>query len=386
MGKFLDVLGGIGSAAGEVSGLASSIGNWLGLGQARQMRNQKELAEHAAELNYRYGEMAAENAFGRQMKMYERSYEDQSYQAMRNQMENAGLSVGLMYGGGASGGGAGATNGAPMGNGAGISNGSAPREAEFQSMAMELAKQSKEVQMMGSQIDVNKSVAEKNRAEAKEAEALEGKAKEDAETAREIRRYMVEGKRQEAISLFIKNCQEEWKSSELYSDEENTSVDYGNAELMFNYTIAQSSYNVEMFTATLDNLISETNKLDELTKLAKEQAKTEEEKRELLAAEKALKNQQTKYYFMEVMSKYLEATAAAQNAKTRIGELNLEITKAKAETIFRTFVQKNERLRTALSAVELAIKEELGYKEAVSGIVERLISTLATTAMMSMMM
>ena len=57
--------------------------------------------------------MAAENAFERQQVLYNRTYQDQSYANKVAQMDAAGLSPGLMYGGGgASGGGAGSTTGA----------------------------------------------------------------------------------------------------------------------------------------------------------------------------------------------------------------------------------------------------------------------------------
>ena len=44
---------------GDVSG----IFNMLGIGKKKQIRQQKEMAENAAKINYKYGEMAAENAF-----------------------------------------------------------------------------------------------------------------------------------------------------------------------------------------------------------------------------------------------------------------------------------------------------------------------------------
>ena len=99
--------------------ISAGIGTALGLigniGAAKRQRKaieaqknaQKELNEQAASLNYEYGEKAAENAYQRQLAMYNRSYGDQSYKAMVKQMEEAGLSVGLMYGGSGSGGGAG---------------------------------------------------------------------------------------------------------------------------------------------------------------------------------------------------------------------------------------------------------------------------------------
>lgn len=101
--------------SGIISG-ASGILNMLGVGRKRQIRQQKEMVENAAQINYKYGEMAAKNAFERQQVLYNRSYQDQSYANKVAQMDAAGLSPGLMYGGGgASGGGSGSTTGAPMG-------------------------------------------------------------------------------------------------------------------------------------------------------------------------------------------------------------------------------------------------------------------------------
>ena len=69
---FMDPLSGI-------IGGASGILNVLGIGRKKQIRQQKEMAENAAKINYKYGEMAAENAFERQQVLYNRTYQDQSY-------------------------------------------------------------------------------------------------------------------------------------------------------------------------------------------------------------------------------------------------------------------------------------------------------------------
>ena len=99
-----------------IIGDTAGILNILGVGRRRQIRQQKEMAENAAKINYKYGEMAAENAFERQQVLYNRTYQDQSYANQVAQMDAAGLSPGLMYGkGGAGGGGAGSTTGAPIG-------------------------------------------------------------------------------------------------------------------------------------------------------------------------------------------------------------------------------------------------------------------------------
>ena len=158
MGKFGDsLISGLGSGiAGVGLGLIGSIG--AGNRQEKAIEAQKEaqmaLNEQAAKLNYLYGERAAENAYNRQLAMYQRSYEDQSYKAMVNQMEDAGLSVGLMYGGNGSGGGAGAMSGAPKGDTGGAiagqaANAAALMEVENQrrSLALQQASMAKDIQL-----------------------------------------------------------------------------------------------------------------------------------------------------------------------------------------------------------------------------------------------
>ena len=64
--KLLDLLGKGEDFMDPLSGIvggASSILNMLGVGRKRKIRDQKEMAENAAKINYKYGEMAAENAF-----------------------------------------------------------------------------------------------------------------------------------------------------------------------------------------------------------------------------------------------------------------------------------------------------------------------------------
>ena len=61
-----DVLDPISGILGNITG----IGSMLGIGKRRQIRQQKEMAENAAKINYKYGEMAAENAFERQQVLY----------------------------------------------------------------------------------------------------------------------------------------------------------------------------------------------------------------------------------------------------------------------------------------------------------------------------
>ncbi len=177
MGKFGNFLNMAGSSiiGGVTAGIGKGItGLFGGIGSGARQRKllqaqeqaQMRLNEHAAKLNYDFGEMAANNAFERQMKMYERSYEDQSYKAMRKQMEDAGLSVGLMYGGAGAGGAGGATSGAPMGATGGAEAGNAgtaiaaavEQELGLQRMGLEIASLKQDIEnkkKTGENIDAN---------------------------------------------------------------------------------------------------------------------------------------------------------------------------------------------------------------------------------------
>lgn len=209
MGKFGDMLLGAGSA-GVTSGIAGGISGGLGslfgmIGQKRrneiQLEQQRKLNEQAAETNYTWGEKAAESAFSRQMKMYERTYEDESPEARRKQLEEAGLSVGLMYGGGgASGGGMGSTASVPMGATGGASAGKADSPSERRAIELQQMGLGLNMQKLQSEVEVNKSIAEKNEAEAKAATASAGKTETEIglvnvnieKATEEIKNYQVQ--------------------------------------------------------------------------------------------------------------------------------------------------------------------------------------------------
>ena len=63
--KLLEKGESISGLASGVIGNTSGILNMLGIGRRKQIRQQKEMVENAAKINYKYGEMAAENAFER---------------------------------------------------------------------------------------------------------------------------------------------------------------------------------------------------------------------------------------------------------------------------------------------------------------------------------
>lgn len=184
MGWLGNALKSVGSATadgitgGLASGISGAIGGLFGgIGAKKRMKRQvdaqKQLNEQAAKLNYEYGEKAAKNAYRRQMEMYERSYQDQSYAAMRKQMEDAGLSIGLMYGGGGNGGAGGATTGAPQGETGGAEAGRADSPAAQQAAAIQqaqmglgLVSMKKDLAIKDAQVEEINATAAAKRAEA----------------------------------------------------------------------------------------------------------------------------------------------------------------------------------------------------------------------------
>jgi hypothetical protein len=91
----------IGAANVGVNALNSAIGLFTTPTINEQINMQKQLTEHAAGLNFRYGEQGAINAQKRAIDQY---LKYQSPEAMVAQYKAAGLNPALMYGGGGTGG------------------------------------------------------------------------------------------------------------------------------------------------------------------------------------------------------------------------------------------------------------------------------------------
>ena len=316
MGKFGDSL---------MSGLGSGIiGTGLGLigsiGQGRRQRKaieaqknaQMELNEQAAELNYEYGEKAAENAYNRQLAIYQKSYEDQSYKAMVKQMEDAGLSIGLMYGGNGSGGGAGATSGAPKGDTGGAIAGQATSAAalmqienERRSLALQQASMAKDIQLKDAEIELKKTEADKSRKEALYTEAL-------TETENELREARRNREFWEGRLPWLENMRQQ------FDDMTKPGVSH-------NMTVTDSYYGEHLFSS--HGLLSGQKVADVMKVLA--ETGTEEQRRVCLAAEAALTNEKVKGYWkeLEVAIKNADSQAiiaAAQKLDSETKRLDIE--------------------------------------------------------------
>lgn len=232
-----DFLNPISGIIGDVSG----IFNALGIGKGRQIRQQKEMAENAAKINYKYGEMAAENAFERQQVLYNRTYQDQSYANKVAQMDAAGLSPGLMYGGGgASGGGAGSTTGAPMGaTGAAGAGSAADPNARLQALMslrqvrMSERKNEAEINLLNTQADALKAEA--------------GKNKEETQSIIDKRLWEVKQEMFKGWEGFINTANQLWDQMVKWQPTEKTTIDGQEVEIPKYFEIEDDKFGKIVF-------------------------------------------------------------------------------------------------------------------------------------------
>lgn len=333
------------------TGVTGLIGTGLGLlgsiGQGKRQRRaieaqknaQKELNEQAASLNYEYGEKAAENAYQRQLAMYQRSYEDQSYGAMVKQMENAGLSVGLMYGGNGSGGGAGAMSGAPKGDTGGAIAGQATSAAALmemenqrKSLALQQASMAKDIQLKDAEIELKEKEADRTGKEALYTEAL-------TETENILRDAKAHREFWEGRLNWIENLRKQFEDITTPSEDGELSA----TESMYgNYEIISKAIGTASKAADVLKVIAETG--------------TEEQKKICLAAEAALTNEKVKGYWKE-----LEVAIKNANSEATVAAA----TKLNSETNRMDIEHKYGVKMTAKQWVELGI----GVTGAIAGAV-----------------
>lgn len=224
-----------------IIGNASGILNTLGIGRRRQIRQQKEMVENAARINYKYGEMAAENAFERQQVLYDRTYQDQSYASQVAQMDAAGLSPGLMYGkGGGGGGGAGSTTGAPMGaTGATGAGSAADPNMQLQALMslrqirMSERKNEAEIKLLNTQ------------AEALKAEA--GKNQEETQSIVDKRLWQVKQEMYEGWTGFINTANQLWDQMVKWQPTKKTTIDGKEIEIPKYFEIEDDKFGKIVF-------------------------------------------------------------------------------------------------------------------------------------------
>lgn len=224
-----------------IIGTASGILNMLGVGRKKQMKQQEQMVENAARINYKYGEMAANNAFERQQVLYDRTYQDQSYANQVAQMDAAGLSPGLMYGkGGAGGGGAGSTSGAPMGAtgaaGAGV--------AADPNMQLQALMSLRQIRM-----NERKNEAEINliNKQAKALEAEAGKNQEETQSIIEKRIWQVKQEMFSGWKSFIDTANQLWDQMVRWQPTEKTTIDGKEIEIPKYFEIEDDKFGKIVF-------------------------------------------------------------------------------------------------------------------------------------------
>lgn len=330
---------GISGAIGTGLGLLGSIG--AGKRQRKaieaQKNAQKELNEQAVELNYEYGEKAAENAYERQLAMYNRSYEDQTYKTMKKQMEEAGLSVGLMYGGNGSGGGAGAMSGAPKADTGGAvagqaANAAALMEVENQkkALALQQASMAKDIQLKDAEIELKKKEAEKAGKESLYTEAL-------TETEDVLRNAKAHREFWEGRISWIENLRKQFEDVTTPSEDGELNA---TEDMYGNYEIISKAIGTASKAASVLKVVAETG--------------TEEQRKVCLAAEAALANEKAKGYWKEL-------EVAIKNADSQA--IVAAATKLKSETDRMDIEHKYGIKMTAKQWIELGI----GVTGAVAG-------------------
>lgn len=236
-GKGEDLMNPLSGVIGDASGIL----NVLGIGRKRQIRQQKEMAENAAKINYKYGEMAAENAFERQQVLYNRTYQDQSYANQVAQMDAAGLSPGLMYGkGGAGGGGAGSTTGAPMGATGATGAGSAADP----NMQLQALMSLRQVRMSERK---NEAEIKLLNTQAKALEAEAGKNQEETQSIIEKRLWEVKQEMFEGWTSFINTANQLWDQMVKWQPTKKTTIDGKEVEIPKYFEIEDDKFGKIVF-------------------------------------------------------------------------------------------------------------------------------------------
>ena len=232
-----DVMSPLSGIIGDVSGIL----NTLGVGRRRQIRQQKEMVENAAQINYKYGEMAAENAFERQQVLYNRTYQDQSYANQVAQMDAAGLSPGLMYGkGGGGGGGAGSTTGAPMGATGATGAGSAADP----NMQLQALMSLRQVRMSERK---NEAEIKLLNTQAKALEAEAGKKQEETQSIIEKRLWQVKQEMFEGWKGFIDTANQLWDQMVKWQPTKKTTIDGKEVEIPKYFEIEDDKFGKIVF-------------------------------------------------------------------------------------------------------------------------------------------
>lgn len=274
-------MGWISAAIGAGAGLFGSVAqrgieSVFGIDRNKeQLEQQQKLTEMQEGSNRRL----MNESFALQKEMYDHSYDkNKPLQQMKN-LQEAGLNPALMYGLGGQGGTTGGAGTSNVGGGQ-AANAAEMRQAE-EGMAMQKAR-------LISELKVNDSIAEKNKADAEQA-------REAATTESGQRNILIEKMRQEGISSWLENVRTNFLNEyDPREDGENEMELSRNAELNISTAIQKSGGFSREAAMTI--------------------AKTEAEAGNELM-QKILTEEKAVNYWRELLNETIKANAAASHAE-----------------------------------------------------------------------
>lgn len=316
-----------GNIGGSVfSGL---FGGLLGLANAGiQRRWQEEANKQMAELNYKYGEKAADNAMRRGIAMYNAIY---SPEARVKQLQDAGLSVGLMYGNGGAGG-TGELRG-PQGGGAG-----------GQRMQVMAPMEGAQLALLGSQIKLNEAQANKSNAEAESTRGEEGTI-----GAAQVQNYMADTDNKRALRQ-LTEANEALARAQARAQEINNNM----SEDAYDFKLQQIEYEMLTQAEELQNLILSN------------------------AIKGASKEAQIEQYWANLEKTYAEAlynrSGAAVN-KQQAGKIIAEVQKIWAETDYMKELPELKREQISAMLTNAGVSAEAAIDSSLIGSVGNIVAS-----------
>lgn len=326
MGGKVNISNGAWGAIGAGLGMVSNIGTSY---------IDRQTAKQNAELQYKYGEMAAENAQNRALAMYDYQFNKNTPKEQRRMLEEAGLSASLMYGGGGvSGAGGMASAEGAQGTGADIKQTNAKGFdplvlLQGQALSTQIEKTKQEIENMQIQGEKQKEETRSIKWETDFKEAMKDT----------LKRTM--GAEANSKELFY--AKELWQAQGVENEDFVYTTDEGRT--------VKINANSPMVRKTMGDLSEQTAR----TILAEAQAGKEVNAAALLISEKMLKDQEVKHYVDEIAIKWRLVQIQERNALTnqynaetgRMHEFNwTEIETKKLESILDN--SKLEKLKLTI--------------------------------------
>lgn len=293
MANTFDIISGAakGAASGATEGVPGmAIG--AGLGMINAAKGNEMTAAEMNDANQLMGMQAmwnntqAQKTYELQRAMYDYTFNKNTAAEQVKRLKEAGLNPSLMYGMSGASGTQGTTGSAAA---AGVGQGNTSDRAEKAAIGLQQQGMALQMAKLASEIDVNKSVAESNRASA-------GKDVAETKTTNETRNILIENMKNEGISKWIENVEKSYLLSYDPAKGDNLSAE----NEIYNWGVAinkEGGFSQQAATA-----------------IAKTMAETGN-----ATASALLTNEKAKGYWLEL----LNATASVENDRIKAAAIKL---------------------------------------------------------------